>query len=118
MQLVELLRESQRCNCLSCLDKACNPRTIFPFCTKGILLRKLDDDFDLEDLSHIIVDKIHERSVLNDFPLIILNDILERRSITKSSKFKLMATIDASFFSHCFQNCPIITAKCCTHPVT
>lgn len=103
------------------LDKAWNPRTRLLFCTTGILLRKLAGDSDLKDISHIIVDEVHERSVLGDFLLIILKDILERRSITKSSKLKLIvmsATVDASLFSHYFGDCPIITAKGRTHPVT
>lgn len=103
------------------LDKAWNPKTRLLFCTTGILLRKLAGDSDLQDITHIIVDEVHERSVLGDFLLIILKDILERRSITKSSKLKLIvmsATVDASLFSHYFGDCPIITAKGRTHPVT
>lgn len=103
------------------LDKAWNPRTRLLFCTTGILLRRIAGDSDLKDISHIIVDEVHERSVLGDFLLIILKDILERRSITKSSKLKLIvmsATVDASLFSHYFGDCPVITAKGRTHPVT
>ncbi|KAH9305425.1 hypothetical protein KI387_009829 [Taxus chinensis] len=103
------------------LDNAQNPRTKLLFCTTGILLRKLVGDCDLENVSHIVIDEVHERSVLGDFLLIILRDLLERRSVNKSSKLKLIlmsATVDASLFSHYFGDCPVITAKGRTHPVT
>ncbi|XP_057861727.2 DExH-box ATP-dependent RNA helicase DExH7, chloroplastic isoform X2 [Cryptomeria japonica] len=103
------------------LDNAWNPRTKLLFCTTGILLRKLVGDRNLEDVSHIIIDEVHERSVLGDFLLIILKDLLERRSATKFNKLKLIlmsATVDATLFSHYFGDCPVITAKGRTHPVT
>eukprot|EP01018_Ginkgo_biloba_P026980 Gb_05411 [translate_table: standard] len=103
------------------LDNAWNPRTRLLFCTTGILLRKLAGDRDLADVSHIVVDEVHERSVLGDFLLIILKDLLERRSAGKSSKLKLIlmsATVDASLFSQYFGNCPVISAKGRTHAVT
>ena len=32
------------------------------FCTTGILLRRLEGDPDLESVTHIVVDEVHERT--------------------------------------------------------
>jgi HrpA-like RNA helicase len=52
------------------------------FCTTGILLRKLENDTKLKDITHIIVDEVHERSVDSDFLLIILKDLLATRYVS------------------------------------
>lgn len=49
------------------------------FCTVGILLRRLLGGDDLRDISHVIVDEIHERDVMSDFALVLLRDLLPRR---------------------------------------
>eukprot|EP00252_Welwitschia_mirabilis_P022645 TRINITY_DN6191_c0_g1_i1.p1 TRINITY_DN6191_c0_g1~~TRINITY_DN6191_c0_g1_i1.p1 ORF type:complete len:1460 (-),score=349.95 TRINITY_DN6191_c0_g1_i1:511-4890(-) len=98
-----------------------NSETRLMFCTTGILLRKLIGDPYLKDVSHVIVDEVHERTVLGDFLLIILKDLLERRSSCNLPKIKLIlmsATVDASLFSHYYGNCPVINVKGRTHPVS
>ena len=32
------------------------------FCTTGILLRRLESDPELKDVTHVIIDEVHERS--------------------------------------------------------
>ncbi|VVA94125.1 unnamed protein product [Arabis nemorensis] len=49
------------------------------FCTTGVLLRKLVGDT-LKDVTHIIVDEVHERSLNGDFLLIILKRLIEKQS--------------------------------------
>ncbi|THG00952.1 hypothetical protein TEA_001355 [Camellia sinensis var. sinensis] len=46
------------------LDSARNERTKLLFCTTGILLRKFAGDKDLAGVTHVIVDEVHERSLL------------------------------------------------------
>uniref|UniRef100_F6HK50 RNA helicase n=1 Tax=Vitis vinifera TaxID=29760 RepID=F6HK50_VITVI len=46
------------------LDSASNVRTKLLFCTTGILLRKLAGDKNLSGITHVIVDEVHERSLL------------------------------------------------------
>lgn len=50
------------------------------FCTTGVVLARLGrgGDPDLEGVSHIFIDEVHERSVDSDFLLLELRDILER----------------------------------------
>ena len=49
------------------------------FMTPGVLLRKLHNDGDLAEFSHIIVDEAHERDRFTEFAIMILRDIMKRR---------------------------------------
>jgi HrpA-like RNA helicase len=46
---------------------------------KGILLRRLESDPMLVDISVVIVDEVHERSLDSDFLLVILRELMEKR---------------------------------------
>ncbi|XP_020965227.1 DExH-box ATP-dependent RNA helicase DExH7, chloroplastic [Arachis ipaensis] len=103
------------------LDSARNERTRLLFCTTGILLRKLMGDQSLTGITHIIVDEVHERSLLGDFLLIVLKNLIEKQSTERSTKLKVIlmsATVDSSLFSKYFGHCPVVTAEGRTHPVT
>ncbi|XVE67464.1 hypothetical protein DITRI_Ditri08aG0163400 [Diplodiscus trichospermus] len=103
------------------LDNARNEKTKLLFCTTGILLRKLAGDKNLTGVSHIIVDEVHERSLLGDFLLIILKNMIEKQSAHGTPKLKVIlmsATVDSDLFSRYFGLCPVITAQGRTHPVT
>ncbi|KAG0202840.1 hypothetical protein BGX28_004756 [Mortierella sp. GBA30] len=85
------------------------------FCTTGILLRRLHSDPTLHNVTHVMVDEVHERSVDSDFLLIILRDLVRKR---KDLKLILMsATINSEFFSGYFDGCPVIEIPGFTHPV-
>ncbi|KAI1296281.1 hypothetical protein EDD11_007419 [Mortierella claussenii] len=85
------------------------------FCTTGILLRRLHSDPTLQNVTHVMVDEVHERSVDSDFLLIILRDLVRTR---KDLKLILMsATINSEFFSGYFDGCPVIEIPGFTHPV-
>ncbi len=74
--------------------------------TLGILLRRLESDPDLADVSHVVVDEVHERSEESDFLLMILRDLLRRK---KHLKVLLMsATLNAELFSGYFGSIPVI----------
>jgi len=70
------------------------------YCTTGILLRFLVSNPKLEGVSCVIIDEVHERSVHNDFVLLILKVlVLERKGSGEPLKLVLMsATINASNF--------------------
>eukprot|EP00249_Psilotum_nudum_P011376 c23135_g1_i1 orf=250-4686(-) len=102
------------------LNMSWNPGTKLLFCTTGILLRRIAGDRDLSGVSHIIVDEVHERSMLGDFALIILKDLLERRRANGMPLLKVIlmsATVDAQMFSRYFWNCWMITVEGRTFPV-
>jgi len=46
---------------------------------RGILLRRLLSDRNLNGVTHVFVDEIHERGMNEDFLLIVLKDLLSRR---------------------------------------
>ncbi|XP_078435192.1 RNA helicase family protein isoform X2 [Wolffia australiana] len=102
------------------LDSARSERTKLLFCTTGILLRRLSDDKDLVGVTHVIVDEVHERSLLGDFLLIVLKNLIERQALNGIPKLKVVlmsATVDSTLFSRYLGNCPVITAKGRTYPV-
>ncbi|KAL6885885.1 hypothetical protein ACP4OV_010146 [Aristida adscensionis] len=103
------------------LDSARNEKTKLLFCTTGILLRKLSGNTDLSDVTHVVVDEVHERTILGDFLLIVLKNLVEKRSNQQGRKLKVIlmsATVDSSLFAHYFGQCPVISVEGRTHPVS
>lgn len=85
------------------------------FCTSGILLRRLLSDRNLNGITHVFVDEIHERGMNEDFLLIVLKDLLPRR---RDLRLILMsATLNAELFSDYFGGAPMIHIPGFTHPV-
>ncbi|KXX76518.1 putative ATP-dependent RNA helicase ucp12 [Madurella mycetomatis] len=85
-----------------------SPSTKITFVTTGVLLRRLqtsggrveDVVASLADVSHVVVDEVHERSLDTDFLLSIIRDVLYKR---KDLKLILMsATLDAASFRDYF----------------
>lgn len=85
------------------------PSTKITFVTTGVLLRRLqtsggsseDVVASLADVSHVIIDEVHERSLDTDFLLVLLRDVLKKR---KDLKLILMsATLDAGIFEDYFK---------------
>lgn len=84
--------------------------TKISFVTTGVLLRRLQtagggaDDVvnSLADVSHVVIDEVHERSLDTDFLLVLLRDVLKKR---KDLKLVLMsATLDAAVFEQYFSS--------------
>ncbi|KAK4424756.1 DExH-box ATP-dependent RNA helicase DExH3, partial [Sesamum alatum] len=85
------------------------------FCTSGILLRRLLSDRNLDGITHVFVDEIHERGMNEDFLLIVLKDLLPRR---RDLRLILMsATLNADLFSSYFGEAPMIHIPGFTYPV-
>ncbi|KAF3046294.1 hypothetical protein E8E11_006100 [Didymella keratinophila] len=101
--------------------------TKITFVTTGVLLRRLqtsgggaeDVVAALADVSHVVVDEVHERSLDTDFLLVLLRQILRTR---KDLKVILMsATLDADVFEAYFKEVgPVGRVEIAgrTHPVT
>ncbi|KAJ9665697.1 putative ATP-dependent RNA helicase ucp12 [Coniosporium apollinis] len=100
--------------------------TKISFVTTGVLLRRLqtsggsaeDVVASLADVSHVVVDEVHERSLDTDFLLVLLRDVLKAR---RDLKVILMsATLDADVFAAYFNSVgPVgrIEIQGRTHPV-
>ncbi|KAL0008224.1 hypothetical protein SO802_009726 [Lithocarpus litseifolius] len=85
------------------------------FCTSGILLRRLLSDRNLNGITHVFVDEIHERGMNEDFLLIVLKDLLPRR---RDLRLVLMsATLNAELFSSYFGGAPTFHIPGFTYPV-
>ncbi|KAL1319937.1 hypothetical protein HN51_064658 [Arachis hypogaea] len=85
------------------------------FCTSGILLRRLLSDRNLNGITHVFVDEIHERGMNEDFLLIVLKDLLPRRP---DLRLVLMsATLNAELFSNYFGSAPTFHIPGFTYPV-
>jgi ATP-dependent RNA helicase DHX57 len=97
-------------------ERKAGRQTRLLFSTTGVLLRRLSQhDRDLEGVSHIFVDEVHERGVESDLLLLELREVLQRNP---NLRVVLMsATIDQETFSRYFDSAPVITIPGRTHPV-
>ncbi|ESO82989.1 hypothetical protein LOTGIDRAFT_134281, partial [Lottia gigantea] len=92
-----------------------NMNTKLLYCTTGVILRQLQNQPNLNDVSHLVIDEVHERSVQSDFLLIVVKKLL---CIRHDLKIILMsATLDSEKFSSYFQHCPVINIPGRTFPV-
>ncbi|KAI0713143.1 P-loop containing nucleoside triphosphate hydrolase protein [Cerioporus squamosus] len=92
-----------------------SPRTKILFCTTGVVLRRLGSGDKLSDVTHVIVDEVHERSVDGDFLLLELRELLKTH---RNLKVILMsATINHEVFVKYFYNAPLLAIPGFTHPV-
>ncbi|KAI1823181.1 P-loop containing nucleoside triphosphate hydrolase protein [Xylaria intraflava] len=89
-------------------ENSTSAQTKITFVTTGVLLRRLqtsggrtqDVVASLANVSHIMIDEVHERSLDTDFLLSIIRDVLRQR---KDLKLILMsATLDAAAFKSYF----------------
>lgn len=65
------------------LEQRTSPQTVLTYCTSGVLLRMLTQDDAARDISHIILDEIHEREQNTDYLLIALKQALKKRNDLK-----------------------------------
>ena len=69
----------------------------------------------LSNLTHIIVDEIHERDSFSDYLLISLRDIL--KSYKKLKIILMSASLNVDLFTNYFGNCPLIHVSGSCHDV-
>lgn len=86
------------------------------YCTVGVLLRQLQTDPTFRNLTHIIVDEVHERSVDSDILLGVLKILLPMRPDLRV--IIMSATIEMDQFSEYFGNCPTLEVPGFNHEVT
>nr|XP_018262834.1 DEAH box polypeptide 36 [Kwoniella dejecticola CBS 10117]OBR84992.1 DEAH box polypeptide 36 [Kwoniella dejecticola CBS 10117] len=104
------------------LEAKVSSSTRLAFVTNGIALRMLESGSaggnkgtPFDEVTHIIVDEVHERSIESDFLLIVLKNLLQQR---KDLKVVLMsATVDAEKISNFFGGCPFLSVPGRTFPV-
>nr|XP_019548139.2 putative ATP-dependent RNA helicase DHX57 [Aedes albopictus] len=97
------------------LENKISSSTRLTFCTTGILLRRLQSEPMLSNVTHILVDEVHERSEESDFLLLILKQLLEKRSDLKV--ILMSATLNSNLFSSYFGDVPVLDIPGRTFPV-
>ncbi|KAK3485125.1 P-loop containing nucleoside triphosphate hydrolase protein [Neurospora crassa] len=97
------------------LEANTSRETRLVYATTGIVMRMLEGSNDLNEITHLVLDEVHERSIDSDFLLIVLKKLLARR---KDLKVVLMsATVDAERFSKYLGGAPVLNVPGRTFPV-
>ncbi|KAI1642790.1 P-loop containing nucleoside triphosphate hydrolase protein [Daldinia loculata] len=97
------------------LEANTSKETRLVYATTGIVMRMLEGSNELREITHLVLDEVHERSIDSDFLLIVLKKLLIRR---KDLKVVLMsATVDAERFSNYLGRAPILNVPGRTFPV-
>ncbi|PFH62978.1 hypothetical protein XA68_10729 [Ophiocordyceps unilateralis] len=97
------------------LEANTSRETRLVYATTGIVMRMLESSNDLGEVTHLVLDEVHERSIDSDFLLIVLKRLLTQR---KDLKVVLMsATVDAERFSSYLGGAPILNVPGRTFPV-
>lgn len=85
------------------------------FATTGIVMRMLEASNDLRDITHIVLDEVHERTIDSDFLLIVLRKLMTKRPDLKI--ILMSATVDAERFSKYLAGCQVLSVPGRTFPV-
>ncbi|KAF8584485.1 P-loop containing nucleoside triphosphate hydrolase protein [Ramaria rubella] len=104
------------------LESNTTRNTKLAFVTNGIALRMLEGGSGngghgtaFDEITHIVIDEVHERNLDSDFILIVLKTLIEQR---RDLKVILMsATMDAQKISDFFGGCPTLHVPGRTFPV-
>ncbi|KAJ2581272.1 helicase, partial [Coemansia sp. RSA 1836] len=93
-----------------------SPGTRLLFCTTGVLLRMIASDPSLADVTHVVCDEVHERSVDSDLLLVLL---LQTLRLNQTIRLVLMsATAQSDVFAEYFgSGSPVVDIPGRTFPV-
>ena len=84
--------------------------------TEGVLLRRLQDDPFLEDISVVIFDEFHERRLDSDLGLAMVRRV--QQTVRPDLKIVAMsATLDPASIARYLGDCPIVESEGRLHPV-
>ncbi len=97
------------------LESNVTSQTRLVYATTGIVMRMLERSSDLGDITHLVLDEVHERSIESDFLLIVLRKLMRRRPELKV--ILMSATLDAQRFSTYLDGAPVLTVPGRTFPV-
>ncbi|KAI1706212.1 helicase associated domain (HA2) domain-containing protein [Ditylenchus destructor] len=86
------------------LEQKTSPKTALTYCTSGILLRLLSLDEVGPDITHIILDEVHEREMNTDYLLISLKQALRERKDLKVILMSATMGDNLATFMHYFDN--------------
>ncbi|PNY29573.1 ATP-dependent RNA helicase DHX29, partial [Tolypocladium capitatum] len=97
------------------LEANTSRETRLVYATTGIVMRMLEGSNDLGEVTHLVLDEVHERTIDSDFLLIVLKRLMTQR---RDLKVVLMsATVDAERFSRYLGGAPVLNVPGRTFPV-
>jgi ATP-dependent RNA helicase DHX29 len=97
------------------LESNTSKETRLVYATTGIVMRMLEGSNDLKDITHIVLDEVHERTIDSDFLLIVLRKLMVKRPDLKV--VLMSATVDAERFSKYLDGAPVLNVPGRTFPV-
>ncbi|EIT77434.1 P-loop containing nucleoside triphosphate hydrolase protein [Aspergillus flavus] len=97
------------------LESKVSQSTRLVFATTGVVVRMLERPDDFQDITHIVLDEVHERSIDSDFLLIVLRRLMQRRPDLKL--ILMSATLEAQKFSNYLGGVPVLNIPGRTFPV-
>ncbi|KAL4071050.1 P-loop containing nucleoside triphosphate hydrolase protein [Scleroderma citrinum] len=101
------------------LENRTNRNTRLVYMTNGVALRMLEggtgSTSPFDEITHIIIDEVHERNIESDFLLIVLKSLVQSKPDLRI--ILMSATVDADKFSNYFGGCPILRVPGRTFPV-
>ncbi|KAL1954208.1 hypothetical protein VTO42DRAFT_1526 [Malbranchea cinnamomea] len=97
------------------LESKLNASTRLIYATTGVVIRMLERPQEFQDITHLVLDEVHERTIDSDFLLIILRRLLRERPNLKL--ILMSATVDARRFSDYLHGAPILDIPGRTFPV-
>ncbi|RDW90863.1 putative ATP dependent RNA helicase [Aspergillus mulundensis] len=97
------------------LESKVSQATRLVFATTGVVVRMLERPDDFQDITHVVLDEVHERSIDSDFLLIVLRRLMQKRPDLKL--ILMSATVDANRFSTYLGGVPVLNIPGRTFPV-
>lgn len=97
------------------LENKVTAQTRLVYATTGIVMRMLERSDELIEVTHLVIDEVHERTLDGDFLLIVLRKLLSRRPTLRV--VLMSATVNASKFSNYLSHAPILNVPGRTYPV-
>ena len=97
------------------LESKVSSSTRLVYATTGIVMRMLENPEAFGDITHIILDEVHERTIDSDFLLIILRRLMVNRPELRV--VLMSATVNAEQFSKYLHGAPILNVPGRTFPV-
>lgn len=83
--------------------------------TTGVVVRMLERPDDFQDITHVVLDEVHERTIDSDFLLVVLRRLMQKRPDLKL--ILMSATVDAQRFSNYLGGVPVLNIPGRTFPV-
>ncbi|KAJ5117093.1 uncharacterized protein N7443_003003 [Penicillium atrosanguineum] len=97
------------------LESKISSTTRLVYATTGVVVRMLERPEDFQDITHVVLDEVHERTIDSDFLLVVLRRLMQKRPDLKL--ILMSATVDAQRFSNYLGGVPIMNIPGRTFPV-